>query len=190
MTVKTEDQRSQKIVVCCHCVLNQNAKLEGIAGWSGAIKEVGQLLLDAGVGMLQIPCPEMIYEGIGRFDKSVEQYDCAAFHEICERIAKEVVAQMKSYLDWGYQIPALLAVDGSPSCGYNLAQSAPEWRGLVAGKAWQKVRYIERKGILMEHLLHEMKAQGVDVSIIGIPEVPELGNLDNALKDLQSEINR
>jgi predicted secreted protein len=188
MTNITGDHRSQKIVVCCHCVLNQNAKLEGIAGWDGAIREVGQLLLDSGAGILQIPCPEMIYEGIGRFDKSVEQYDCAAFHEICERIAQEIVSQMKNYLDWGYQIPALLAIDGSPSCGFNLAQSAPEWRGLVAGKNWKKVRYIERNGILMEHIVHEMKSQGIDIKIIGIPEIPELGDLEDTLKSIRSEL--
>jgi predicted secreted protein len=188
MTTQTNDQRSQKVVICCHCILNQNAKLEGIAGWPGAIREIGQLLLDAGVGILQIPCPEIIYEGIGRFDKSVEQYDCAAFHEICDRIAKEVVAQMKSYLDWGYQLPALLAIDGSPSCGYNLTQSAPEWRGLVAGKDWQKVRYIQRKGILMEHLEDEMKKQGIEVPIVGIPEVPELGNLESAMKTIKAKV--
>jgi len=188
MTTDTGDARSKKIVVCCHCVLNQNAKLEGIAGWPGAIQEVSKILLDSGVGIFQMPCPEMIYEGIGRFDKSVEQYDCAAFHELCDRLAKEVVDQMKNYLDWGYQIPALFAIDGSPSCGYNLAQSAPEWRGLVAGKDWQKVRYVERMGIFMQHLLHEMKAQQVDVNIIGIPEIPELGNLEDAILSIKSEL--
>lgn len=190
MTTLTGDQRSQKVVICCHCILNQNAKLEGIAGWPGIIHEVGQLLLDSGAGILQIPCPEMIYEGIGRFDKSVEQYDCAAFHEICEQIAREVVSQMKSYLDWGYQIPALLAIDGSPSCGYNLTQSAPEWRGQVVGKNWQKVRYVERKGILMDHILQEMKRQEINVTILGIPEVPELGNIEDALTKIKSEIER
>ncbi len=188
MTIYSGDERSKKVVVCCHCIFNQNSKLEGIAGWPGVIQQVGQLLLDSGVGILQMPCPEMIYEGIGRFDKSVEQYDCAAFHELCERLAKEVVAQMKSYLSWGYQIPALLAIDGSPSCGNHLAQSAPEWHGLVAGKDWQKVRYVERMGIFMEHMVHEMKAQQMDINIIGIPEVPELGNLENAISSIQSEI--
>jgi len=190
MTDKTGDKRSQKVVVCCHCVLNQNAKMEGIAGWPGCIQEVSQTLVDSGVGILQMACPEMLYEGIGRFDKSIEQYDCAAFHEICQHIAKETVTQMKSYLDWGYSIPAILAVDGSPSCGYNLAQSAPEWRGLVAEQNWQKVRYINRKGILFEHLLQEMKASEIDVPIIGIPEIPELGNLELALENIVSVIHQ
>lgn len=190
MTIKTDDKRSQKVVVCCHCVLNQNAKLEGIAGWPGSINEVTKTLLDSGVGILQMGCPEMIYEGIGRFDKSIEQYDCAAFHEICDHIAKETVAQMKSYLDWGYSLPAILAIDGSPSCGYNLTQSAPEWRGLVAGQNWPKVRYIKRNGILFEHLINQMKTNKIDVPIIGIPEIPELGNLELALESISSVINQ
>ena len=66
---KVNDARSMKIVVVSHCVINQNAKLEGIAGWPGVINEVMKKITDSGCGILQIPCPEMIYEGIGGFDK-------------------------------------------------------------------------------------------------------------------------
>lgn len=184
MTVVTKDKRSQQVIVCCHCVLNQNAKLEGIAGWPGMISDVVKKLVDSGAGILQMACPEMIYEGIGRFDKSVEQYDCDAFHEICEKIAKETTDQMKNYLQWGYSIPAIIAIDGSPSCGYNLTQSAPEWRGKIVGENWQKVRYIKRKGILIDHLVEHLKKSGLEIPIIGVPEIPELGNLDQVIEKI------
>lgn len=189
MTALTKDKRSQQVFFCCHCILNQNAKLEGIAGWPGLITDVVKTLVDSGAGIFQIACPEMIYEGIGRFDKSVEQYDCAAFHEICEDIAKETADQMKNYLQWGYQIPAILSIDGSPSCGYNLTQTAPEWRGLVVGQNWQKVRYIKRQGILMSHLVEQMKKNGLEIPIIGVPEIPELGNLDQAIAQISKLVH-
>jgi predicted secreted protein len=186
--VRINDKRSMKIVVASHCVLNQNAKLEGIAGWPGAIKEVADLILSSGAGILQMPCPEMIYEGIGRFDKSVEQYDCPAFRDLCQKITIEIVDQIENYMQWGYTVSAILAIDGSPSCGFNLTQSAPEWRGLVAGMQWQKVRYEHRAGILMKYLSAELKLRQLDIPILGIPEIPELGDLDGLLIDLKQAL--
>ncbi|HEX2980695.1 MAG TPA: hypothetical protein VHO48_10570 [Anaerolineaceae bacterium] len=179
-----EDKRSMVVVPACHCLLNQNAKLEGIAGWPGMIHEIMKLLMDRGVGVLQIPCPEMIYEGIGRFDKSVEQYDCAAFREVCAKISRELFDQVENYIQWGYQVPVIIAIDGSPSCGYNLTQSAPEWRGEVAGKDWQKVRYIQRPGIMMEYFKLELENRNLQIPVLGIPEISRLGSLENALKQL------
>lgn len=183
------DQRSMVVVPACHCVLNQNAKLEGIAGWSGVIHEVIQVLIDHGVGILQIPCPEMIYEGIGRFDKSIEQYNCAAFHELCQKITTQLFDQLENYMQWGYKVPVIVAIDGSPSCGFNLSQTAPEWRGKVAGMQWQEVRYQASPGILMQHFEAEIEKRNLDIPILGIPEVPELGSLQDVLLKLKSTLN-
>jgi predicted secreted protein len=183
------DARSKKIVVCCHCILNQNAKLEGIAGWPGMIKEVVEVIQASGAGILQMGCPEMIYEGIRRFDKSYEQYDCAAFRSICDSIAADTVEQIKNYQQWGYEVAAILAIDGSPSCGYNLTQSAPEWKGLVAENQFEQVRYIDHKGILFEHMESKLEGFKNEIPIIGIPEIPKLGDLAIALDQLANILN-
>lgn len=188
MTLITKDARSQKLVVCCHCVLNQNSKLEGIAGWQGAITEVVNAILESGAGIIQMPCPELLYEGIGRFDKSYEQYDFPVFRSICKNISQSTVEQISNYQQWGYQISAIVAIDGSPSCGFNLTQSAPEWRGLVAEQQWKKVRYIEKKGILFEELTPYLEKLDTLVPIIGIPEIPQLGNLKTALDHLKEKL--
>ena len=174
-----------KVVVCTHCILNQNAKLEGIAGWPGMIKGVIEIIERSGAGILQMQCPEVIYEGIGRFDKSVEQYRCHAFKSLSNTIASEVVDQIEDYLRWGYQIPAILALDGSPTCGFNLTQSAPEWRGRVAEMDWDTVRYIPGPGVFMEILRDELKERDIEIPIIGIPELPELGSMKEALGKIE-----
>ena len=188
MTVLTRDARSQKVIVVCHCVLNQNSKLEGIAGWQGAITEVVDSILNSGAGIIQMPCPELLYEGIGRFDKSYEQYDFPVFRAICRDIAQSTVEQINNYQQWGYKVSAILAIDGSPSCGFNLTQSAPEWRGLVAEQHWQKVRYIQKKGILFEELSPFLEKLVSDVPVIGIPEIPELGDLQTAIDLLEEKL--
>jgi predicted secreted protein len=189
LTTEFQDKRSKKIVVCCHCILNQNSKLEGIAGNPGMIEEVVQMILNSGAGILQMGCPEMIYEGIGRFDKSYEQYDCPAFRKVCDEIAETTVLQLENYLKWGYEITTILAVDGSPSCGYNLTQSAPEWKGLVANTQWDKVKYIKKPGILFEQLGSRLNGIDPQIPIVGIPELPELGNLDETLEKLKTILN-
>ena len=175
-----------KIVVCSHCVLNQNAKLEGLAGWPGMIDEVIEVIRKADASIFQMPCPEMSYEGIGRFDKSIEQYQCFAFKKLCEGIAKDVIDQLENYIQWGYKIPVILAIDGSPACGLKLAQSAPEWRGLVAGMNWKKVRFINQSGVYIKILQDQLEQRHLEIPILGLPEVPELGSLDEVLKTLVS----
>ncbi len=186
---RVNDKRSMKVVVTCHCVLNQNSKLEGIAGWPSAISQVMKVLMDAECGLLQIPCPEMLYEGIGRFDKSIEQYDCPAFRDVCRKIAIDIADQIQNYLQWDYQVPAIIAIDGSPSCGLNLTQTAPEWRGLVAEQNWQKVRYKPDPGIFIDILKEEMAFRNLEVPMVGIPEIPELGSLDEALEKIKALVS-
>ena len=53
------DSRSGKIIFLSHCCLNQNAKVRGIARYPGAIRPLVELLLEHGVGIYQMPCPEM-----------------------------------------------------------------------------------------------------------------------------------
>lgn len=185
LSIQTKDARSQKIIVCSHCVINQNAKLEGIAGWPGIIHEIMDIILKSGAGILQMGCPETLYEGIGRFDKSYEQYNCEPFRAVCKNIAQSTIDQINNYQQWGYRVLAILAIDGSPSCGYNLTQSAPEWRGLVAQQNWDKVRYVRRKGILFEEIEPLLSNLQHSVPIIGIPEIPELGDINLTISRLQ-----
>ncbi len=184
MTQDAKDKRSRKIVVCCHCILNQNAKLEGIAGWPGMITEVVDVIRNSGAGILQMACPEMLYEGIRRFDKSYEQYDCPAFRKVCDQISMDAVAQIENYQKWNYEVAVILAIDGSPSCGYNLTQSAPGWKGLVVDHPLPRIRYVEHKGIFFEQLESHLKEIHVDIPIVGIPELPVLGDLGTTLGQL------
>ncbi|WP_455284671.1 CD3072 family TudS-related putative desulfidase [[Eubacterium] cellulosolvens] len=181
-----EDKRSRKVVICSHCILNQNAKLEGIASWPGMVDPVVEVISKNRAGIIQMPCPEILYEGIRRFDKSIEQYRCAAFSELCERIARQTVEQVENYLNNGYRVPAILAIDGSPSCGYNLTQSAPEWRGLVSGRNIEPPGRVPGKGIYMEILERRLVEADKQVPFLGIPEVPEIGSLDSALSELEA----
>jgi hypothetical protein len=62
------DVRSKKIVLVAHCVLNQNAIADGTADFAGTDEAVVRRLLEAGIGILQLPCPELNCLGLDRGD--------------------------------------------------------------------------------------------------------------------------
>ncbi len=60
------DARSRKIIFVAHCVLNQNAKIDRCARYPGAMPELAAFLLQSGVGIVQLPCPELLALGLDR----------------------------------------------------------------------------------------------------------------------------
>src|SRR5215207_7243130 len=52
------DARSGQVVFVSHCMLNQNVRYQGGATRPGAVDEVVARLQRAGVGIVQMPCPE------------------------------------------------------------------------------------------------------------------------------------
>jgi hypothetical protein len=61
-----DDKRGKKVVLVAHCILNQNAKIDRCAHYPGAMREVVQTLVEAGVGLVQMPCPELMIMGLDR----------------------------------------------------------------------------------------------------------------------------
>ena len=60
------DGRSRDVVFVAHCVLNQNSISDGTADFPGMIKEVLDVLRNSDVGVVQMPCPELMSLGLDR----------------------------------------------------------------------------------------------------------------------------
>jgi len=58
------DGRSKKVVFIAHCILNQNSISDGTAVFPAAFKEVIKKFLDADIGIVQMPCPELCCLGL------------------------------------------------------------------------------------------------------------------------------
>jgi len=123
-----DDRRGRKVAVLAHCILNQNAKLDRCAHCAGAVREVVEVLLENGIGILQMECPEMLHLGLDRqTDKttnpSVEAEDTRIARRmeeppaqrIVERIAQNVVQQIADYQAHGFSVIGMLGINGSPS---------------------------------------------------------------------------
>ena len=57
------DNPGKKVVFVSHCLLNQNARALGREKYAGAIKDVMDIFTEAGVGIIQIPCPQVEFNG-------------------------------------------------------------------------------------------------------------------------------
>jgi len=64
-----DDARSRRVVFVAHCILNQNAISDGTADFAGSFEPVVDALCRSGVGMCQMPCPELLCLGLDRRDR-------------------------------------------------------------------------------------------------------------------------
>lgn len=109
-------ERSRRIIFVSHCILNQNTVVEPLARAAGPYKDIIRFLLNKGVGIHQLPCPEFRYLGLQRRPMTVEEYDTPAYCKLCRRIAEDTVNIMKEYLRSGYSIAGLIGINHSPTC--------------------------------------------------------------------------
>lgn len=124
------DERSKKVILVAHCVLNQNSKIDRCAWYPGVMVEVTQTLINAGVGIIQMPCPELMHLGLDRQaekweSSTIESEDtrvAARMNEspskiFCQRIADDLVCQIGQYQQNGFSVLGILGINGSPTCG-------------------------------------------------------------------------
>lgn len=179
-----DDNRSKAIVVVTHCILNQNSKVEGIAKFPGAITPVVDFLMREGLGILQMPCPEVTYAGIRRWQAVKEQYDIAGFREHCRNLAQSIANQIQDYYNSGYTIVAILGADGSPSCGVNKTPRNSTWGGLIPERLPNQ-KLVSESGIYIEILKRELEERRLGIPFVGVPESAEVGDLEEAVAELK-----
>ena len=173
-----KDSRSRRIAFLAHCLLNQNAKVAGLATHSGVFAPLIPLLVDAGVGIVQLPCPEFVHLGPSRpvGTDTVEQYDTPEYRATCLDIAQRATANATSYQEAGYEIVCILGVEGSPSCSVSRAPR-------LVGQ--DRSQLIPGMGIFVQSLEDQLTAAGLNIPLLGIPESEEAGNLPSALDHLR-----
>jgi predicted secreted protein len=120
------DKRKRRVIFISHCWLNINTRFPEGSAFEGANVPLIKTLLDSGLGIIQMPCPEYECLGLEKWDYGeVIKDDLRA----CFRKQAEVVLkQIKNYLALGFEIVGILGMNPSPSCGVDVAKAkAPCW---------------------------------------------------------------
>ncbi len=152
--------RSKRIILLCHCLINTNSKVWGYATYGDMLKPLVQVLLDQKTGIFQLPCPEHTFLGISRLGKSKEQYDTPSYREHCETILATVIDSIKDYLDNGYIIAGVIGIKGSPSCGVYHTYSDKEKGGDNA----------QGRGVFIEVLQNLLIQHDVELTFVELDE--------------------
>lgn len=162
-------QRSKKVVFVAHCILNVNSKVKGIANYNSSIKELLNYFMENDYGIVQLPCPELLYSGLKRFGMSKEQYDNPCYRDLCQKLAKDIVNQMIIYQNEKYDVIGLYGIDGSPTCGIN--QSCRGYQGGCIEMDEVGSEYLsDEKGIFMEEIDKLIKEHHLEITYYAIKE--------------------
>lgn len=138
--------RSKKIIIVSHCILNQNSVVYPLARAKGAFK-ISSYLVNSGAGLYQLPCPEFKHLGLTRKPMEKEDFDTPFYRSLCIKLAGEVLIDLKEYKDQGYTLCGFIGINNSPTCS-------------ISGKM----------GIFMEELLSLLKANNINIDYFEIPE--------------------
>ena len=162
-----QDKRSKKIVIVAHCILNQNSRVQGLANFPGIIKPIVETLLEYEVGIVQMPCPELLYAGYKRWAQTKEQYDTPSYRRFCRKIAKQIANQIAEYTKNRVEVAAILGIEGSPTCAITKTTKGYTG-GDPAESQKQKREKIREKGILIEELEKTLTKMKIKTRLIGI----------------------
>jgi predicted secreted protein len=163
--LETPDERAGRVVVVAHCVLNQNARVSGLAKYPAVIGEVVDTLRKHDVGFIQLPCPELASAGAQRPRKTKEEYDTPSYRKQCKQMAVSITQMIEEFNRTGVKTLAVLGVKSSPSCGIDNS--------------------VNETGILMEELTHALGKRGFKIPMhaIDISKIGEsIGWLEDALE--------
>jgi predicted secreted protein len=169
-----------RVAFVAHCLLNQNAKVDGGARCPGVYSPLVEVLRERGWELEQMPCPELAFTGLNRFWAVREQLDTLAYRRHCARIASAVAGAIEARVARGDEV-VLVGLEGSPSMGVRVTSSdparggRPEWPDgapeLTTGS-----------GILVEMLLAELERRGV--------AAPRAGGVTHVLPDHDPDAER
>jgi predicted secreted protein len=209
--MKFKDHRSKRIVFVSHCIININNKFPGYADVAGAYTDFIIPILEAGIGIFQMPCVEVLgWGGVGRkhieFDLDRDNLDqdwINEFPELCARWAHWTADQMEDYLENGYEVLGIIHEATSPSCGLDHVDNFPQihFDLLDKGVTWDDLdfdklapaletpeeaaaRGAKGTGAFCGRLRDELKKRMIDVPWVGI--VPGKGGKEQTNRVLST----
>lgn len=162
-------KRNKKIVLLCHCLLNSNAKITGLALYGGALLPLVEKFLTSGAGIIQLPCPETTYLGLKRWGMTRDQYNTPFYRRHCRNLLAPYLDQLIEYRHNGYCIEAVVGVDGSPSCGVHFSCEG-YCGGMIDHQHPQSSHEAPGKGVFIAELTRMLEENDITIPFDAINE--------------------
>jgi len=189
---KLKDERSKKVVFVAHCVLNENTRYLGGAFRKGCIDEVVDEIQRQGIGIVQMKCPEQkawggllkkyMWQPMGSRNTILYKLKGVFLpffiwntRRIYQKIAREIGAEIKDYLESGFEVLGIMGIAGSPSCGVTRALDIGKSFEFLANTDMDDLNrkrmnelgvnglIIEGKGFFIEAIEKDLKKKNINV---------------------------
>ena len=154
------DPRSGRLVFLIECLANQNARDIGAAERPACTQEIIELLMDAEIGMAQIPCPEIACLGFERrrsSGQSIRQaLETPKTTACCQSLAAATAERIQCYVNQGFEVLAVLGGnEQSPGCAVHTAGDS-------------ETQLTDKSGIFMKALEAELTERDLNIPFHGM----------------------
>lgn len=105
----------KKIALLSHCIWNPFCEAEEPAAKT-LYRQIVAALMEKDVAILQLPCPELTYQGLIRDSLYPDSEKAEEYTKFCRGLLKVALNNIKEYQKNGVAVVALLGIDTSPSC--------------------------------------------------------------------------
>jgi len=168
---------NKQIVLISHCFMNTHSKVTNynkkpIENESKNRCNILSLFFENNIGIIQLPCPEMILYGLNRWGHVKDQFNHIHFLKECQNMLLPCVDQLEEYFKNGYDLFGIIGIDRSPSCGIYKTYRG-KWKGEISGNPLfvdNKVEGIylaEERGMLMEILEAMLLERKIEAQFFG-----------------------
>lgn len=173
------DVSMTKILIVSHCILNTSSKVLSYNEAEQTEEEehrrrLLKYVMENNIQLIQLPCPEFIMYGAKRWGHGKEQFSHSFFRNQCRSMLQTVVMQLEEYAAYPerFQLLAIVAIDNSPSCGYN-ATCKGDWGGELGGcpnldQKLNSLTIVQEPGVFMEELKKLLEESQLDIPFLDL----------------------
>ncbi len=164
-------ERSKKVVITAHCVLNQNSVVHPCARNMKDFSTQIAGFMEENIGIIQLPCPEMKIYGLKRWGHVKDQFMNTHFEDVSRVLLEDYVKQIQDYRANGYEILGIYGIDQSPSCGVNVTCVSSKWFGEIGDmnkESLDSVSIVKEKGRFMEIFEEMLAEKGIEIKFFNI----------------------
>lgn len=104
----------KKIALISHCVLNNYCELPEAS--ETFRKKILEILTDKNISIVQLPCPELCYQGLERESILPGTEPAEKYQEYCESLLAPIIKNLEDYTRHGIEIAGVVGIETSPSC--------------------------------------------------------------------------
>lgn len=135
----------KKVIVLSHCILNSFCELDEPSN-KKLYDQFVVSLIKGGIGILQLPCPELSFQGLNRKSITAQDVKAEEYRVFCREILESTIRDLKEYHRNSIDVVKLVGIETSPSCSA-----------------------LDTESIMMKELVSLMEREGITYSKIDMP---------------------